>query len=262
MEILKRVMCDKTYEITEHEKTKIVDLDTCLSNDYTLEQLIFYVKHCKDSHNEYFEKCANSHILPVSLIDTKYILDAINNYHISNYSFTNNTTNLQKDFSYILSYKEEKNKKNVNIVYNIVVPNSINSLITTQNVVEFCINKNLIDATFEDNLLSPDYMMCKLQGFDVRIVNNADNFSQKDWQNTLCIFVDGESWQFKKWKVTDLVSVFTNIPTYSVHKKNKLSKFITEYKVTTIAVDEENKIRTNVDIMREINKRKQQIEMS
>ncbi|KAM0674210.1 hypothetical protein GVAV_002284 [Gurleya vavrai] len=254
MEILKKVFLDKFIENNHFDKNSKIKLNAPLSANYTLEQLIFYIKNRKISHSEYIQECERRSVFPVSIADTKFIIDAVENYQIASSIIEFPVYTNSNDYSYILDLltKKEIDEDKKNKIFNILLPNSIDSLITTRNIYEFITKGVFIENSLEKKLEAPELFFAKLFDCNVRFIDNCLSFTDSDWKNTICIFTDDKSSQFKKSNVQDLAKLFSSIPTFYVHKKNKFNSQQIKYNTKNIEIDEKNNIVTKYNLINAI----------
>ncbi|KAM0686403.1 hypothetical protein COBT_002372 [Conglomerata obtusa] len=249
MEILKKTLLNIDVSTTTHDKNETIHMDAMLSKNYTIGQIIFYIQNINLNVSSYLEKCKNENILPVSITDTKNIINAIENYVITTNTYLNTNYLTNIDFSYILKVDQETVPKK-NMQYNILVSESVNSLICTKNAYDFIFNNKFIEVSFDENLTAPEYVNFKYNGDVYVIRNDAYRFTSDDWERTVCIFVDGDKWQFKRWFCNDLIQIFNNIPTFYVFYKKRISNFLNDYAIKHIEIDDNKNIISNVNLLK------------
>lgn len=251
MEILKNIFNKKILSAEKYMNNEIVAMDLYCSKFYTMKELIYLLKYYNIDHEDYLQKCNNNQISPVHIEDKEIIIDYIENYIIPTNHFDLPKYFGNKNYNFVLELISTSKKGLIskNKKFYIVVPESIRSPLNMANIKQFLLANKLEKTNIEDILQADDTIKINWNNVDFVIFSNINNFTSEDWDNIVCIFSDGEPWQFKKWSKQNLVEIFERIPTFYIHFKNQRKSFLRDYNVKEIIVDEKSlKVDRNYDI--------------
>jgi hypothetical protein len=151
---------------------------------------------------------------------------------------TKNFANIEKPaFAAFLTLKKspkEQVKKiaKKNETHYIIVPAATQSLITLYNVKDFLIDQkyqNLIRFVHSDEIRNkgqkkPTKVLItrdpkKLSSDQISkftVLDSIDELDQKEWDKVVACFASGQEWQFKGWKYTKPVDLFSRIKGFSL----------------------------------------------
>ncbi|TBU03859.1 putative RNA polymerase II protein [Hamiltosporidium magnivora] len=238
-----------------------VHLKTKLKRTYTLCEILFYILNKRSTSAEYLRSCNKNNISPIDYTDRKLLNDEINSYC----SFDESNSVLDeiesryicnKDFSYIFDIlKNLENKKEEKIVlidtFRIIVPSSVKSLITVNNVKDFLEKSKFLESNLEDIFCSSSKCTVSIDGVQFDVYDDVKSFTSEDWKSVVAIFVDGSSWQFKNWKDKNLAEIFCNTAVFFVRYDNmEMASEIQGYNIENVVVDKKNKSLKKEDFER------------
>lgn len=206
-----------------------------LLKEYSSEQLVFFITNHKLSYPDYLKACKNSNILPISYVDQSVLLDYVKNY--KEYSFDKEEIHLpQLDYSFINDFFIDE------FSYSIIVSSAENSFINLLNINAF-----LREGLFVKKKVPLDYENKPIK-IKSRVkkesITVTDDFNYKENKNKIIgVFLDGNTWQLKNSRYSDLSEVCENMAVFFVsEEESKFSKY-TGLDVSCIKVENNKRIK-------------------
>ena len=130
----------------------------------------------------------------------------------------------------------------------IIVPAALTSLLTVFNVKSFLEAGQFLpteEARKQVNGVKPstvvlDHANAKNASSKVtfQVVDGVERLKDTDWDRVVAVFVSGQAWQFRGWKWTDPVEIFSNVKGfYLKYADVKTDPQIKQWNVTVLEVN-------------------------
>ncbi|EJW04025.1 hypothetical protein EDEG_01659 [Edhazardia aedis USNM 41457] len=235
-----RLFQDDTKFETCVQKEKSVNFDCKLSKKYTFKCILFFAKNSRIPFSDYVEQCKRENIEPIDITDSEPILNELNYINIPKIDVIYPAYASSQNYAFLEKIDISEDITKVRL-FNIIVPQSVTSNITLANIEDFLLKGLFVPADIEDTLGISD---------NVKFFNNLDNikyrfnvvsdpslFCKKDWDQTVCIFVDECEWALNMWGVTNLNEIFKEVPAFRVRLKSEKNDPCEKYDVRDFIID-------------------------
>lgn len=100
----------------------------------------------------------------------------------------------------------------------VIVPSAISSLLTLYNVKEFLENEKFIPSIeLKEKGATKEFTATinrsrnRATAVPYQIVDNIQRLKVEDWKRVVAVFVQGNTWQFKGWKWTNPIEIFSHV---------------------------------------------------